>query len=74
MGCGVEKPSEDERILALGATNDLGPDGENQLRFNHTGLWILQECRREWIRQGHAFTHAELAQMACNCGSANARN
>lgn len=72
MGCGVEKPSEDERILALGATNDLGPDGENQLRFNHTGLWILQECRREWIRQGHAFTHAELAQMACNCGSVNA--
>ena len=49
MGCGVEKPSEDERILALGATNDLGPDGENQIRFNHTGLWILQECRREWI-------------------------
>ena len=72
MGCGVEKPSEDERILALGATNDLGPDGENQLRFNHTGLWIVQECRREWIRQGHAFTHAELAQMACNCGSVNA--
>ena len=72
MGCGVEKPSEDERILALGATKDLGPDGENQLRFNHTGLWILQECRREWIRQGHAFTHAELAQMTCNCGSVNA--
>lgn len=33
-------------------TNDLGLNGEKQLRFNHTGLWILQECRRFWEQDG----------------------
>ena len=69
MGCSVDAPLEDKRVLEIGATNDLGPDGDHQIRFNHTGLWILQECRREWLRRGFNFSHAELARMAQECGS-----
>lgn len=72
MGCSVDAPLEDQRILEIGATNDLDPDGDAQIRFNHTGLWILQECRREWNRQGFHFSHADLARMAQECGSADA--
>lgn len=68
MGCRADKPVEDERMLQLGATNDLGPDGELQLRFNHTGLWILQECRRYWMEHGQPFEHAELAEAARAAG------
>ncbi len=72
MGCSVDAPLEDQRVLEIGATNDLGPDGDHQIRFNHTGLWILQECRREWNRRGFNFSHADLARMARECGSVDA--
>lgn len=68
MGCGVDAPRADEAVLRLGVTNDLGPDGDHQLRFNHTGLWILQECRRYWREHGRSFGHAELAEMARAAG------
>ncbi len=72
MGCSVDAPVDDRRVLNIGATNDLGPDGDYQIRFNHTGLWILQECRREWNRQGYNFSHADLARMAMECGNVDA--
>ena len=65
MGCRVDEPVADVRIFHSGATNDLGIFGQHHLRFNHTGLWIIQECKRYWNEQGHAWTHQELMNMAC---------
>jgi rhamnulokinase len=28
------------------------------------GLWLLQECRRSWLRDGETASYAELAQLA----------
>ncbi len=28
------------------------------------GLWLVQECRRQWVREGHDHSYAELTQMA----------
>ena len=64
MGCRVEKPVSDIRIFRSGATNDLGVFGQHHLRFNHTGLWILQECKRFWNEQGIPWTHHQLMDMA----------
>ena len=64
MGCRVERALEGDAIFASGATNDLGVDGERHLRFNHTGLWILQECRRWWRQHGADYSHGELVSMA----------
>ncbi len=69
MGCSAQHAVEDDAVYAMGATNDLGPMGDHQLRFNHTGLWILQECRRYWQAQGLNFSHADLADMAAACGA-----
>lgn len=52
MGCTIEKPLEQTELLETGITNDLGLYGSMQLRFNHTGLWIFQECGRYWRNRG----------------------
>jgi len=31
---------------------------------NVMGLWILQECRRQWAREGHEHSYEELARLA----------
>lgn len=64
MGCTVRDTVREEKVLRLGLTNDVGLYGQRHLRFNHTGLWILQECRREWALAGREYTYAQLADMA----------
>jgi rhamnulokinase len=45
-------------------TNEGGVFGTNRLLRNVTGLWVLQECRRQWEREGRALTYAEIVARA----------
>ena len=47
---GVERtaPVLTSAALAAGYTNEIGLDGSVRLLKNLTGLWVLQECVREW--------------------------
>src|SRR5204863_412543 len=31
---------------------------------NIMGLWLVQECRRQWVKDGHDHSYAELKEMA----------
>jgi rhamnulokinase len=31
---------------------------------NIMGLWLVQECRREWVREGCSYSYADLTRMA----------
>lgn len=64
MGCRVTDTVKDDKLLERGITNDLGLYGEKHLRFNNTGLWILQECRREWILEGKQYSWMDIMTMA----------
>lgn len=64
MGCVTDGIKRDMRLFRVGVTNDLGLNGEKQLRFNHTGLWILQECRRFWEQDGSAIPWEVLNREA----------
>jgi rhamnulokinase len=39
---------------------------QNRIRFlkNIPGLWVLQECKRAWAREGQEFSYAELTGKA----------
>ena len=39
-------------------------DGSIRLLKNIMGLWIIQECKREWDRRSDAVGFAELVEMA----------
>ena len=63
---GVETPTAVTTPEALGAnfTNEGGLGGRKRLLKNVMGLWLLQECRREWAGKGEEYTYEELVRLA----------
>jgi rhamnulokinase len=51
-------------------TNEGGFGGRTRFLKNVMGLWILQECRRQWAREGHEYSYEELARLAKDAPSA----
>lgn len=45
-------------------TNEGGYGGTVRLQRTMTGLWVLQECRRQWAREGIQVSYARLVEMA----------
>ena len=52
------------RAQAASFTNELGVSGTTRFLKNIPGLWLVQECRRDFARQGHEFDYATLTQLA----------
>jgi rhamnulokinase len=63
---GVETPQPviDQRALTLNFTNEGGVSGDIRLLKNVTGLWLLQESRRQWQREGRDYSWQELLALA----------
>lgn len=63
---GVELPSPliNDRSIQLNFTNEGGVDGTFRFLKNIMGLWLVQECRRQWEREGTSLDYATLTQMA----------
>jgi rhamnulokinase len=64
MGLELDAPVTTERARELGFTNEGGCAGKTLLMRNITGLWILQECVREWGREGRSFSWDEVVREA----------
>jgi rhamnulokinase len=60
---GVPSPSQAQGFGYLRSGQALG---ERRIRFlkNVGGLWLLQECQRQWRRKGQAYTWAALVAVA----------
>jgi rhamnulokinase len=64
MGVEIAEPIINERSLALNYTNEGGVGGTIRFLKNIMGLWVVQECRRQWQREGKELSYAELTRMA----------
>lgn len=64
MGVELDAPVVHKSSLALNLTNEMGAGGKTRLLKNIAGLWLLQECRREWSAAGREYSYEELASMA----------
>jgi rhamnulokinase len=72
MGVELDQPVIDSRSLALNFTNEVGAGDKIRLLKNIAGLWLLQECRREWALAGREYSYAELVELAAaapSCGT-----
>ncbi len=69
MGTELKAPLINADTERLNYTNEGG--AENTIRFlkNIMGLWILQESRRQWKREGKDYSFGELAVMARSASS-----
>lgn len=64
MGAEVSEPCLNEKTLEYNFTNEGGVFGTWRLSKNIMGLWLVQECRREWSRQGEEISFDALTQLA----------
>lgn len=67
MGVTAEEPNLSDEFFRGGFTNEGSADGKVLLLKNLTGLWILQECVRNWEAAGQHYTWTELEEAAANC-------
>lgn len=63
MGVETPEPVLTSQALARNFTNEGGIAGTIRLLKNIAGLWLLQECRRQWQREGHNYSWEELLAM-----------
>jgi rhamnulokinase len=63
---GVELPSPliNDAVRTHNFTNEVGYGGTIRFLKNIIGLWLVQESRREWIRQGNPIEYGELDRQA----------
>lgn len=64
MGVELRTPLTRPEVMNSGYSNEGGLNGTARLMKNIMGLWIIQECRRDWQRQGRDYSFAEIADMA----------
>jgi len=64
LGVELEKPLINDASLRHNFTNEGGIAGTFRFLKNITGLWILQECRRAWEKQGANLDYTKLTKMA----------
>jgi rhamnulokinase len=64
MGAELTAPCINTQSLAGNFTNEGGVCQTFRFLKNITGLWVLQECRRTWARQGEELSYAEMTKRA----------
>ena len=64
LGVEADGPVVTDRCRELNFTNELGYGGKTRLLKNLSGLFILQECRRDWQRDHRDMGWHKLAKMA----------
>jgi len=64
MGAELPEPVINEKSLAFNFTNEGGVCRTFRFSRNIMGLWLVQECRRTWARQGEEYSYDDLTHMA----------
>ncbi len=64
MGVELPSPIINDKSLAYNYTNEIGIGGRIRFLKNIMGLWLVQECRRQWAREGTEHDYPTLTDMA----------
>ncbi len=64
LGIEADRPLTSREAFEAGITSAATADGKYMPRLNITGLWILQELRRVWEKQGERLDWAAMIWMA----------
>ena len=64
LGVELACPVLTETCRELNFTNEIGYGGTVRLLRNIVGLWLVQECRREWAKDGRGLDYPSLTKLA----------
>lgn len=64
--CGVEIPDAiiNDKTFEYPFTNEGGVENTIRLLKNITGLWLVQECKRQWEREGIELSYSQITELA----------
>lgn len=64
MGTESDIPLINDTTFSLSFSNEGGVNRNKRVLKNIMGLWIIQECRRFWTREGQALSFEEMDRLA----------
>lgn len=64
MGIESDSPIINEKSSLMAFTNEKGIEGKTTFLKNIMGLWLIQECKHQWDREGNNVSFTELEEMA----------
>lgn len=64
MGTEVTSPVLSDEALSANFTNEGGVNQTFRLLKNIMGLWIFEECRRAWVKEGQNLSYGEMIAQA----------
>ena len=64
LGAELTTPCTTPAAQAASFTNELGVNNTFRFLKNIAGLWLVQECRRDYARQGQEFDYVVLTKAA----------
>jgi len=67
MGTELKEPLINESTRALNFTNEGGAMKTIRFLKNIMGLWLIQESRRQWKREGKEYSFAQMEAWAKEC-------
>jgi len=67
MGTELHAPAINDLTAEYDFTNEGGACGTIRFLKNIMGLWLIQESRRQWRREGQEYSFAQLEALAREC-------
>jgi len=64
IGTEIKQPIINETSLYYNITNESSADKTTSLLKNIAGLWMIQETKRQFEREGRIYSYSELAEIA----------
>jgi rhamnulokinase len=69
MGVETEAPILTTDSFENNFTNEGGVEGTTRFLKNITGMWLLEQCRKEWGKAGRSYTYPEIVTLAEQVGT-----
>ncbi|WP_367873469.1 rhamnulokinase family protein [Luteolibacter sp. Populi] len=64
MGMETREPIRTPAAFEARFCNELGVEGTVRFLKNIAGLWLIQECKRQWNLDGETLSYGEMAKLA----------
>ncbi len=64
VGMNTPEPVINEQSYRNNLTNEGGLNGTFRFSKNVMGLWVVQQCRMQWQREGRDYSYTELTNFA----------
>lgn len=64
MGIETDEPIVNDESYEMNFTNEGGIDATIRFLKNITGLWLLEQCKKEWDKAGRNYSYQQIVELA----------